>query len=136
MVEHKQQISLDKLRLICGRADGYDRLAREYRRALGYCPDIARKAEGAEHFKKALVKAASAAEVFDILIGEMQVLYIVDYLRETCGDGKSAAVGNLAEEDIKVCDSVRHSLDKIAVSHRQLIEIAEHGIILCIIIEL
>ena len=136
MVEHEQQISLNKLRLICGSAYGYDRLARKYRRALGNSPYIAGKAEITEHLEKLLIKAASAAQVLDIILGEVKVLYIVDDLFKTGGNGKSAAVRYLAEEDIKVCDTVSHAFDKIAVSHSQLVEIAEHGIILGIIIEL
>ena len=127
VVEDEQDIRLDELRLDGGCADGQDRLAREDRRALRHGEDVAREAEIAQVGEEVLVKDAAAAQVGDVLFGKMQVADVVDHLLQPCRDGEAAAVGDVAVKDVEIADAVTHPVAEIAVAHRQLVEVAEHG---------
>ena len=57
----------------------------------------------------------------------MQVLDIIHDLLKSRRDGKAAPVRDVAEEDVEAADLLAEPGVEIAVPHRQLIEIAEHG---------
>ena len=127
VVELEQHIGLQQLRLNSRGADGDDRLHREDGRALGDRPDIAREFEITQIVKEALAEDTARAQVGNVLLAEVQLLDIVDYLLQPRGDGVPAAVGDIAVENVKVADAVLHAVGKVAVAHSQLVEIAEHG---------
>ena len=127
MVHREQEIRLHELRLDRGGAHRNERLAREHRRALRHGPDVAGEAEVFQIVQKCLAEQLPAAQIGNVLVGEVQVLDVVDDLLETGGDGIAAVVRHAAEEHIKIRDAVLHAVLKITVAHRQLIEIAEHG---------
>ena len=74
-----------------------------------------------------LAEQVPAAEILDVLVGEVQVLDVVDQLLQSGRDGEAAAVRYLAEEHVKVGDAILAAGFKVAVAHGQLVEIAEHG---------
>ena len=127
MVDLQQQIRLHELRLDGGRAHRDERLAREHGRALRHGPDVAGEAEVFQIVQKCLAEQLPAAQIGNVLVGEVQVLNVIDDLLETGGDGVAAVVGHAAEEYIEVGDAILHVVVEIAVAHRQLIKIAEHG---------
>jgi len=59
----------------------------------------------------------------------MQIFDIVYDLLKTAGNGKSATVRYLSEKQIKIRYLFLHTAYKIAVSHCQLIKIAQHSVI-------
>ena len=127
VVQRKQNIRFNELRLDGRGADRQDRLAREDRRALRHGVDIAREVEILQIVQEALVKDAAAAEIGEVVLRKMQIADILDHLLQTCRNGKAAAVRNIAEEDVKIADLVRLPVHKVAVAHGQLVKIAEHG---------
>ena len=127
MVDLQQQIRLHELRLNGRGAHRDERLTREHGRTLRHGPDVAGEAEVFQIVQKCLAEQLPAAQVGNVLVGEVQVLNVVDDLLETGGDGVAAVVGHAAEEYIEVGDAILHVVVEIAVAHRQLIEIAEHG---------
>ena len=127
VVDLQQQIRLHELRLNGGCAHRDERLTREHGRALRHGPDVAGEAEVFQVVQKCLAEQLPAAQIGNVLVGEVQVLDVVDDLLETGGDGVAAVVRHAAEEHIKIRDAVLHAVLKITVAHRQLIEIAEHG---------
>ena len=127
VVDGQQNHGLNELRLNHRACNGDERLAREYRRALGDSPDIAFELEVAQIVEKRLGEAFAAAEVCDVLLGEAEIFEVGDQLLDTGHDGIAAAVRNAAEEHIKVCAAVAHTLFKIAICHRELVEVGQHG---------
>ena len=130
VVDGQQEIGLDKLCLGCGGAHRDDRLTGEDRRALGDGVDVAGEAEGLQLFEKGLVEYIFAAEIGNILLREVNVFNVFDELLKPCGNGKAAAVRDVAEEHVEVGDAVRHAGAVVAVCHRQLVVVAEHRKIL------
>ena len=57
----------------------------------------------------------------------LKIFQIIDQLLHAGHDGVAAAVGNTAEEHIKIGDLISDSRFKIAAAHGQLVEIGEHG---------
>ena len=74
-------------------------------------------------------EAALGVKVVDVAVIEVKVLDVVDDLFQSCRDGKAAAVGHRAEENVEVANLVLHSRLKIAVAHGQFVKVAEHGMI-------
>ena len=66
-------------------------------------------------------------QVLDILLGEMQILDVLDDLFQTRSDGKAAAVGTPAEEQVEIGDPILVARGEIALGHGQFIKITEHG---------
>ena len=91
-----------------------------------YCPDIACEPEIPEIFEKAFVKHSLFAQKRNVLIVKRQLAQILDKLFHPCHYRKSPAVGNLAEEHIKIRYRILHSVLKISLSHSKLIKIHEH----------
>ena len=75
-------------------------------------------------FEKFLGKNFLTLKVFYIFIGKFQVLYVLNDLLKSCGNGKSATVRHLSEEQIEVRYFVALIELKISVGHSQLIEVA------------
>ena len=106
MVEHQQDVSLDELRLDGGSTDDEDGFSGEDSGAFGDGPDVAGELEVLQVVQKFFDEAALGTEVFDVLVGEGQVLDVVHHLFQTCGDGETTLVRDGAEEHIKVGDAV------------------------------
>lgn len=126
MVQDQQNIGFDQLRLDRRRTHREDGLLGEDGRALRDGENVAREAEALKIFEEALVEELSAAQVGDVLRGEMKVLNVFDDLLQTGGDGKAAIVRHVAVKHVEIADLILHPADKVAVAHRQFIEIAEH----------
>ena len=127
MVDAEQKIGFDELRLDSGGTHRQNRLSGEHRRALRHCPDVAGEAEIGKIIQELLTEHIAAAQVGNILLRKMQILDILDNLLQTCRDGEAAAVGTAAEKQVKIGNPVAVAGGKIALTHGQLIEIAEHG---------
>ena len=130
VVQRQQDVGLDELRFDGGSAYRQDRFSRKDRRPLRHGVNVAGKAEVAQIGEEGLVKAMLGAQKGNILFGEMQILDIGDHLLQPGGDGKTAPVRDLSEENVKIGDLVRFAQHVIAVGHRQLVKIAEHGVVL------
>ena len=127
MVDGQQRECLDQLGFDGRGADHHQRLLGEHRCALGNGVDIAGKAEISEIVQKLLAEQVPAAEISDVLLGEMQVLDVVDQLLQSRRNGEAAAVGHLAEEHVEIGDAILAAGLEVAVAHGQLIEVTEHG---------
>ena len=127
VVDLEQHIGLNELRLYSGSPDCQDRLAGEDGGALGDRPDIARESEITEIFKKALGEHFPPAEVFDIFLVEVEVLNIIHDLLKPRRDCEAAVVGVPTVKNVEVCYLVGHAVVKVAVAHRELVVVAQHG---------
>ena len=127
MVELKQHIGLQKLRLNCRGAHGDNRLMREDGRPLRHGPDVAGELEIGEVGEEALVKDAARAQILDILGLKVQLLHVVYNLLKTGCDGKTGAVRHGAVEDVEIGYLVLPARGEVAVAHGQLVKIAQHG---------
>ena len=136
VVEAKENKRLDKLSLDRGRSDRHDRLTREDRRSLGNGIYITCKPEGGKVIKKSLGEQIFLTEKGYIVRGEFKRFYILYDLLESCGYGKSATVGNLAKENVKISYLVSLPKLKIAVSHSKLVKITKQSVIWLIHINL
>ena len=127
MVDGQQGERLDQLRLDGRGADHHQRLLGEHGRTLRNGVDIAGEAEVPQIVQEFLAEQVSPAEIGDVLLGEVQVLDVVDQLLQTCRDGEAAAIGHLAEKHVEIGDALLAAGLKVAVAHGQLIEVTEHG---------
>ena len=127
MVDAQQQVGLNELGLDGRGADGDQRLLGEDHGALGHGPDIAGELEIAQVFQEILGEEVAASEVGDVLLGEVQLLDVADDLLQTGCDAEAAAVGAAPEEQVEIGDAVLIAVGEVAVGHRQLVEITEHG---------
>ena len=127
MVDAQQHIGLHQLGLNGGSADGDDWLIGENGRSLGHGPDIAGELEVRQILQKFLAEHIPAPQIFDIFRAEMQLLHILDDLLQPCRNGKAAAVGALAEEQVKIGNPVAVARGEIALAHGQLVVVAKHG---------
>ena len=127
MVDLQQQVRLHEL-CLNGRGAHRDQwLTREHGRALRHGPDIAGEAEVFQIVEKCLAEQLPAAQIGNVLVGEVQVLDVVDDLLETGGDGVAAVIRYAAEEHVKVADALAQSGLEVPVAHGELIEVAQHG---------
>ena len=127
VVDGQQRECLDQLGFDGRGTHHHQRLLGEHRCALGNGVDIAGKAEISEIVQKLLAEQVPAAEISDVLLGEMQVLDVVDQLLQSRCNGEAAAVGHLAEEHVEIGDAILAAGLEVAVAHGQLIEVTEHG---------
>ena len=136
VVDGQQQEGLQQLGLYGGGAHGYDRLAGEHRRSLRYCPDVSRELEAAEIVEEALVEDAARAQILYVLFIKVQVLDIIHRLLEPGGYGEAALVGHCAVKEVKIGYGVLHAADEIPIAHCELVEIAEHGVVVAVFLHL
>ena len=125
VVQAQQGEGLDELGLDGRGPDRQDRLPGEDGRPLGDGPDVAGELEMPQVVQKFLGEKPLAPEVPDVLLGEVEVLHIVDELVQTRADGEAAVVRHVPEEDVKIGDPVLIPGLQIAVAHGELVEIAE-----------
>ena len=123
VVQGEQQEGLDKLGLDGRGSYGEDGLPREDGGALRHGPDVAGEAEVPQVVQKLLAEAALAPQEFDVLLGEAEILDIVDDLLQPRGDGEAAPVGHAAEEHVEIADLVGVPLGL------EVVEVAEQGIV-------
>lgn len=102
MIEGEKQERFNKLRLNRRSTYRYDRLSREDGRTLRHCVDISGKTEGAQIVEEFLVKAFFGAQIFDVLLGKTEVVYIVDDLFKTAGDSVSAVIRILTVKYVEI----------------------------------
>src|SRR5699024_9740213 len=88
VVQGEQQEGLDKLGLDGRGSYGEDGLPREDGGALRHGPDVSGEAEVPQVVQKLLAEAALAPQEFDVLLGEAEILDIVDDLLQPRGDGE------------------------------------------------
>ena len=127
MVELQQQIGFQQLGLNGRSTDRKDRFPGENGRPLRHGPDVAGKFEIAQIFEKSFVKDASAAEIGNVLLVKVKLLNIVYDLLQPGRNGKAAAVRYFPEEYVKVGHAILHTAHKVAIAHRKLVKIAQHG---------
>ena len=127
MVEGDEQQRLEQLALNGRALDGDDGLLREDGHALLNGPDVAVQLKILQVGEEFLVERLRRAQVFDVLVGEFQMVDRIDELLQTGHNGVAAAVRHAAEEHIKDGDLIHISLVQIARRHRQLVEIGHGG---------
>ena len=127
MVDRQQHIGFDQLCLNGGGTNGQDGLIGEHRRTLGDGVDVTRKAEVAQVVQEILLKLPLAAQIGDVLLGEVELPDVLDDLLQASGDGEAAAVGHAAEEHVENHVLLVKAVAEIAVAHGDLIEVKEHG---------
>ena len=123
MVERDQQQRFNKLRLDGGPFHNDNGLTWEDGRTLRHGPDIAVKTEVAKVIQKTFGKAALRAQVADIALVEMEVVYHLAELRQPRRNGKAAVIRYLAEEHVENAHLVLIAAVKIAAGHSELIKI-------------
>ena len=127
MVDGEQDHGFHELRLNHGTGHGDKGFAGENRRTLRHGPYIAREFKFAQVIEKGFREAAAAAQVGDILLGEMQVFEIVDQLFHARHDGVAAAVRHAAEEHVEISAAVGDAFFKVPVRHCELVKVGQHG---------
>ena len=127
VVELQQQIGFQQLGLNGRSTDRKDRFPGENGRPLRHGPDVAGKFEIAQIFEKSFVKDASAAEIGNVLLVKVKLLNIVYDLLQPGRNGKAAAVRYFPEEYVKIGHAILHTAHKVAIAHRKLVKIAQHG---------
>ena len=126
VVNLQQQIRLNQLRLNRGRTDGQQRFAGEHGRAFRDGVNVAVELEILEVIEEALVEDSLAAQISDIIIGEMQLLDVLDNLLQPRGNREAAAVGHVAEEHVKIHIALVEAVAVVAIAHCEFVEITEH----------
>ena len=126
VVDGEQHHGLHELRLDHRPGDSHQRLAGEHGRAFRHGPYVAFELEMAQVVEECLGKAAAAAQVGNILLGEVQVFKIVDQLFDACHDRVAAAIRHAAEEHIEIRAAVRYPFFEIAVRHREFVKVGQH----------
>lgn len=84
--------------------------------------DIAGKTKLLQEAEKLLAKQIFLPQIINILLCKVQPLYIINHLLQSSSNGKTAAVGNAAEEHIKIGNSLPQPIYKIAVRLCKLIK--------------
>ena len=129
MVDRQQKHRFEQLRLYRGTFYRHERFVREDRRSLGHGVNVAIKFEIREILQKFLAELVLGAQIFDVILAEMELFQKFYHLRKPRRDGKSAVVGNFSEKHIEICNIVLHSALIIAVRHGELIKVAQHGVV-------
>ena len=126
MVEHQENIGLHELCLDRGGAHRQQRLLRKDGRSLRHGVNVAGEAEGAQIVQKFLAELLPSAQIGNVLFAEMEVLNVGNDLLQARRDRKAAAVRHVAEKHVEIAHAILHAVVEVAVSHGQLVEIAEH----------
>ena len=125
MVDRQKQHRLQELRLDDGTAHGDQRLMRKDRAPFRHCPDVALEFEIAQVLEEAFVEKLLAAQEFDVLVGEVEIVEIIDQLLQPGHDDKAALIRDLAEKHIKIHNLVFQTVDEIPVPHGDLIKVCQ-----------
>ena len=128
VVDLGEERRLDELRVDDGRGHGEDRLFGVHDRAFAKRADVACEAVVREVVEEVFVEERERAQVVDVSRREVHRLDVLNDLLKPREDGKAAAVGVAAEEDVEggACFPSLLALAEIAVGHRQLVEIHHH----------
>ena len=122
MIEEQKSHRLDELRLYSRSPYRHKGFVREDRSSLRNCPDVAFEFKVAQVIQEAVVHALLFEEG-QIVLGKMQILYIVYERIKPGGNDIAAAFRNSSVEHVKIADAVAHSLKEVAVPHAELIKI-------------
>ena len=125
VVDDVEQGRLHQLGLHDGGDDLHQGFPGEYDGALGDRVDIAGKAELMEIVQKVFLKHVQAAQIFDLVVGKMQVLNVLDHLFQPGADSEAVAVGIGAVKHIKDHRLVGVFFFKIPLHHGQLIQVGQ-----------
>ena len=126
MIDDIQHRCLDQLRFHNRSHDLNQRLVWEYDGAFRNRVQVPGKMEAAQIFQKVGVEDTETAQVGDIVIGELQVLDIIDDLFQTGCDGVAASAGVVSIKDIEDNGFVV-VLFKIALHHGKFVKICHQG---------
>ena len=127
VVDGQQGKGLDKL-CFNGRSPHHHQgLLGEHRGPLRHGINVAGKPEISQIFQEFLAEQVPPPKIRNVLLGEVQVLDVVDQLLQARGNGKAALVRHPAEEHVKIRDLILEAVLEIPVAHGQLIKVAEHG---------
>jgi len=127
VIDGKKRKGLNELGLNSRSAHRDQGLPGKNRGALGDGVNVAGKAEILQIGQEVLVKELAAPEILDVLLGEVEILNIVNELLQSRHDGKAALIRYRAEKHIEIGDTILVAVFEITVAHGQLIKIAEHG---------
>ena len=127
VVQSQKNVGLEKLCFDGGSTYGHNGFAGEDNGSFRYSPDIAGEFEITEEGEKFFIENLLSAEIFDVGIGEVQILDVADDLFQTCRNGVTASIGYATEEYVKIGDPVPQLGFKITAAHGQLIEVTQQG---------
>ena len=102
VVDAQQNESFHQLGFRRWRLDGDDRFIGKDRRSFRNRIDIPCKFKFPQIRQEFFIKNLFAPQEFNVRFIEVQVLYIINYIRQAAGDGKSTPVGHAAVKHIKV----------------------------------
>ena len=125
MVDRQQKHRFEQLRLYRGTFYRHERFVREDRRSLGHGVNVALKFEIREILQKFLAELVLGAQIFDVLLAEMELFQKFYHLRKPRRDGKSAVVGNFSEIQVKTCLHILFAGKQVPVSHGKFVKIAK-----------
>src|SRR5215469_7696900 len=117
---------LDQLRLGKRRADLQERLAREKRRALRHCPDVAGEAQTREPVQETRRESVKSLKLVDRRFGEGKPLEVVEYVVEAAGEEEVPRFGQPADEQAEDGSPLKALLE-VRAQHRELVEVREEG---------
>ena len=132
MVDCEKKHCFDKLRLHNRTFHLNNRLAGENRCSLLNRPYVALKFKVFKIVQKLAAEHIFGAQKSYVAFVKMKIFKIINQLFNACHNGKSASVGDFAEEHIKANFSVAKAFFKVAVCHGDFIKICEHCVI-CVI---
>ena len=126
MVDDGEQRRFDELRLEYRRGHREYGLGREKHRPLRQGADVPRETETFQPFQKVIGEYAERSQIGDVLVLEAQILKILHRLLQSRRHGVRIAAAP-AVEQVENRPLFAQSLLQIAVGHRELIEVGEHG---------
>ena len=126
MVDDGEQRRFDELSLEYRRGYRQNRLGREKHRPLRQGADIPRETEIFQPFQKVVGEYAEGAEVRKVFFLETQIGEILHRLLQSRRHGVRIAAAP-AVEQVEYRPLFAQPLLQIAVGHRELIEVGEHG---------
>ena len=130
VIDDRQDRSLHKL-CLHDRSDDFDqRFPGEDYAAFRDSVDITAEVESAQVVKKIFAEDAEPSQIVHIFIRKVQILNVVNDLFQSGHDRISAFVGILPEEHVKD-DGLVFLCLKIALHHREFIQIGKQSKILC-----
>ena len=126
VIDDRKQRGFHQLRFKNRRDHAHQRLAREHDRALRNRLHVAVEFERSQLREKILVEKVLTAQVFDVVVAEMQVVEVIQQLFHARHDRVMRRFGLAAIEHIERRNLVAHSAFVIAVHHGRLIEVRHH----------
>ena len=124
MIQHVEDSRLNELSLLDRRNDLEHWLTREDNGSFRDSPDITCEVEARKIIQEVFIKYIEALQVLNIIIGKMQVLDVVDYIRKSAAYRVTSITWIFPVECIEYDDLICRVLE-IALHHGQLVQVSK-----------